>query len=395
MGKLHVNTAIFDMTNTTPEALQKYDHIHVNTALLVVSESSKHLLAKGSISINMAKMVQLEDKCEACTVNGGLTIGPDSAVPSKPTLLTVNGGLTVCPGSRKAVEGYEFILVNGGLTIPYSIPYSNVMVNGGITTYPDDAVLLQDLIINDSFINSVKPGTRYFVKGILKDLECDPSPLYEKKITIQCSNVVVHAEYESALAQIIENRQNWVRIPTGFTYTGSTELDLNTVYQYGKKLYIDGDLHISQENAHVLDSLDAYIVTGYSLIPETLLEKYMEKIIKTGGLLTYKGELWQISESSETLTRELLDDTPDGITIFLKDSELTIAQDISNEEYMNKVHAIHGSDSVITISPQLKTLLRKKVKGKVELNVHDEQQEAKAKSNEVYDTCINTQYYKF
>jgi hypothetical protein len=125
------------MISATADGLQKYDEIHVNTALLIVTQSTKHLLAQGGIHINMAKMIEVEDGVEICTVNGGLTIGPESSVPAKRTLLTVNGGLTIHPGSENVVREYAYIIVNGGLTIAESVPFSNMTVNGGIVKYPD------------------------------------------------------------------------------------------------------------------------------------------------------------------------------------------------------------------------------------------------------------------
>lgn len=400
MGKLQVNTAICDMLKTTLEDLQKYECVNVNTALLLVSKSSKKLLATGLININMAKMIELDDECEVCSINGGLTIGPDSVAPSKLTLLNVNGGLIIYPGSRKAIEGYSHIIVNGGLVLPNSIPMSSITVNGGVTRYPDEAVLLEDLVINDSFINTTKPETLFFVEGSLQDLNCNPAPLLEKKVSIIVSNVVVYEEYEATLSSIVQGRQNWECIPSGFAYIHGVDLDYDVVYQYGKNLYISGDLYVSRENAHVLDSLDTLIVTGQSIIPASSIDKFKERCKKTTSMLTYKGEGWRISENSETLTKELLNDMPDGVTIFLSTSELIIASDISGEDILGKVHAIHGVDSTIAIEQHHKIPLRKKVKGSVILNMHSEQQEEKEIPTEeemlTKENCtqINSAYHK-
>jgi hypothetical protein len=237
--------------------------------------------------------------------------------------------------------------------------------------------------------------------GTLMDLDCDPTPLCENNVSIICSSVIVSEEYEKALASIVENKADWTCVPTDFAYTGSIDLDSNTMYQYGKKLYIDGDFYISHDNVDVLDLLDSLVVTGQAYLPEAAVDMFREKCRKTGSLLTYKGESWRILKNSETLTRELLDDMPDGVTIYLRDSELTIADDITRDDILGRIYTIHGSDSTLTIQEQHKIPLRKKIKGDIIINIPCEQHEAEDKeeenpAEEVQErgTHINTAYYK-
>jgi hypothetical protein len=394
MGKLSVNTAVFDMSGATEEGLKKFDRIRVNTALLLVSGKTKQLLAQGSIHVNMAKMLEVEEGCEVCTVNGGMTLGPDSALPSKPTFLIVNGDLTVNPGSEKVVQGYTSIHVNGGLTSPCSISNVNISTNGNITLYPDEAVLMDNLVVNESFARTAQPGTLFYVKDTLRVLDADPAALLDKKVAIIASYVLVREEYEETLSRVTKDTKNWESIPRGYAYLQTAELDESIVYQHGKKLYVSGNLYINRESLRILESLETLVITGQAFVPETLVDIFKEKCKEMGSLTVYEGELWRIPEGMETLSRELLDDMPDGVSILLENAQLAISPDISNDDLINKVYAIHGMDSILVVEKHQKIPLRKKVKGDIMINVREEQGNMEEAQNDGEDTKINTAYYK-
>lgn len=394
MGKLSVNTAVFDMCGATEEGMNKFSGIHVNTALLLVSKTTKQLLAKGSLHVNMAKMLEVEEGCEVCTVNASMTIGPDSAVPSGTTLLMVNGELTVLPGSEKAVQGYTSIHVNGSLVVPASIPGSRFFVNGQIITYPDGAVLMDSLVLNDSFIRTVQPGTLIFVKDVLRVLDADPDPLQEKKVTIIASRVLVREEFEEVLSPIVKDVKTWETVPVGHTYLQTVQLDDSIVLQYGKKLYISGNLYLDADNASTLEALETLVVTGQAVVPEKLASVFKEKCTRMGSFTMYQGELWRLREQVETLGSELLADMPEGVTVFLENAQLTVSSDLGNEELAGKIHAIHGWDSMLMLEKHQKVLLRKKIRGNIEVIVQEEKRCSEETGGAGEDSHINTAYYK-
>lgn len=398
MGKLSVNAAVCDMTTAAPESLSMYDGISINTSLLIVSKSSKQLLTGNSININMAEMIELEDGCEVCKINGDMSIGPNSSKPLKPVLLFVNGELRVSPGSGDILSAYAQIKVNGDLILPESIPVSNVKVNGNIISYPDDTEIdiMDNLEISDSFIRTAKPETIYYITDALKDLGCDPAPLYENKVSIICSDVVVREKYEKTLSLIVRGRKSWECIPDGFSYIRGIHLDHNTVYQYGTSLYITGDFLVSNENANLLESLDKLHIKGKAIIPEEYVKLFNEKCVKTGSLVAYKGEAWHIVGNNETLNQELLQDMAEGVTIFVSDGILKIAGDVTGEDIRDKMLAIYCDDSIIEVEKHHKMPLRKKVRGSYQITVNGEEEETNGEEPAKEDvTSINTSYYKF
>ena len=142
-----LNCEVCDTRKMKEEDYSHFEKMLINTELLLVNESSKSILNRLPVTINQTNGLALPNDMdmELKTVNGSYEITGNTAVAAH-TLLIVNGSLQIQPGTEEVLAKYENITVNGSVKCPKSLEgyLGKISVNGSVSTYPDDCVLLDE-----------------------------------------------------------------------------------------------------------------------------------------------------------------------------------------------------------------------------------------------------------
>ena len=103
-------------------------------------------------------MIECEEETDVKNINGAYEITADK-MPQKPVILVANGSLKVMPGTEEILKKYKCMIINGSVELPESLKSApdQMVVNGSVSTYPDDHVILDDDFIMDLYFRSA-PG---------------------------------------------------------------------------------------------------------------------------------------------------------------------------------------------------------------------------------------------
>lgn len=424
---LYVNTSILDMVSAKPETTELYDNITGNCSICLTSEKTSKLLSQGNITINAATTIKvdMDDTDKIITLNGFKNITAEFSKPSDPTSLIVNGALLIEDSNKKQLDQYKNVIVNGVIILPYSFDTSNFHVNGTLIPYPDGATLIfQELELTNSFIKSAIPNTTYCVLGIpdninnlgdmsmdkignllknsgVKALEpLDLKLLKDKNIHFDTSWLTTLEENAEALAEIVSGNVCTTIIPAGYKLMPSGILDVLSVAQFGKKIYVDGDLTIYAEDAKALAAVEELYVTGNVHIDDSLINIFLEKHPKYKELLTFSGELIDIKDMEFCVDNKFLKNINTCATLNILNSNVEISPEVSLEIISEKIHKIYLNDSTLTIGLNQQNILRRKIhntNGDVLLREFENTEEIAP--NEPYkkdfiETRVNSSYYK-
>lgn len=424
--RLRVNTGIMDMISTKPEAIEAYDEIRINCGLCLTTAKTRQLLAQGKISINTANIydVGVADEVESVVIAGVKKVTAKFSAPEKPTVLIINGALIIEDSDKKNLDQYVKVVINGVVLHPMSFDTSNFDLNGALIPYPDGATLiLQELELTNSFIKSAVPGTTYFVQGIPSNISgigkgmakgaasvlkntgiravepLDLEALKSKNIRFYTGWVTALEENAEQLMKMVDGCLGNTVIPSGYSIMQGGRLDKLALRRFGKRIYVDGDLEIREEDAEVLAAVEHLVVEGKVRLADSIADIFFEKCTKYGKLTVYQGEWMDISRTEYTLNKELLEESEKGITFNIVDSSVEIAPDVTAELLLEKIHEIFLHHSTLTISLSQQNALRKLVRNN-EGNITIREYESKKQSEpapvkkDYIETKINSSYYK-
>lgn len=308
--KLVINCAACDATEVSEEALAGYSDIQINTGIVAVSDAGAALLAKRHVSMNCASVVKLPDGTDIKVQNGKYTISK-GAVPSKAVCLIINGTLTIEPETEDVIAGYAAIYVNGKLLCPRSMAgaAAGITVNGKTVVYPDGAVIMSELTLDNSF--TLRAGDRlYFVTSriVALDEKLNVEKLISSGARFETKEALISETLVENLAPLFSDSTKLTILPAGTVrIDDDAVLTDRLIRRYGGRLCIDGDLLIEKAPTLKVEYLN---VQGTLIMPEDMDTgdmdmEYDELVLFKGRPITYK--------SNVTIFADMLEG--DGVTV--------------------------------------------------------------------------------
>lgn len=335
-----LNCDVCDARKINEDSLSGYEKIVINADIMLVNDHSREIFNRLPMTCNVDNTVDIEGDVNIITQNGDYEISGDTPVEEN-TFLSVNGFLSIRPGAEAVLKSYTRIFVNGEVSCPESIaPYLNrVSVNGGISSYPDDCVVLKPVFVIDKYfpVRAVQ-GARYYAKDkvILTDPQVDCAALASKGVRFVTERFLVAEEKLAEAVALVSEDVELEVVPQNWSYVGnSVTLDETLLQKYGSRLYIDGDLSLNAESPRFLSRIEELQVRGNVKLLKNQQEEFFKLNAHYGKIQVVKGRRIG-NKASITLDNAMLDASPDGISIG-NCAVLKIKKDVESKRILDLV----------------------------------------------------------
>lgn len=340
--KLIINCGDCDARNVTEETLAAYESIAINAGDLLVTPETRALLNRYGVTMNCGNVLEVDKDVKVTTINGPGQIKSTDIVAEK-TVAIFNGPLEIGPGTQAVLDSYVGITVNGPLTVPESMSgYLNkIKVNGPVVCYPDDAIVLKrNAVIDKLFPLRAKNRLYWSAKRmVMVDPQLDAEKLAAKGAAFSTREVILAESKVESLIELIDEKADIVVVPDGTAVImDDVELSDVTVKKYGTRLYVTGDIKLTEDSENALNQVEYLNVRGDATVPESLRDLLLEKAEIGGDIKNpklRKGRL--ICDKMEfRVTKWMLEQEAQGIC--LEDCmNVTIDKDIPNEMILEKL----------------------------------------------------------
>lgn len=322
MKDLSVNAVVLDLRKLSQETLDAYEKCSMNAAVALITPRVQGLLAEKGVRLNVTSCINEENlSVKVNTLNGKVTLD-DTGVPEGKVVLVlvVNGILTLKPETAAALEHYEKIMVNGKLYCPASLAsaaLSKCSVNGEVSIYPDEAVVLNGVVkLDRSFLFRAQPKL-YWTDWmfVAVDPKLDAEALAAKGARLAAPKAILTESNAETIAPLFTEETELVILPDGTAFLDDDlELSASALRRNGDRLYVMGDVTIPEKAGELLEKIEYLHAEGTIFLPDTLEEavdvipelEYQELRVLHGHTLIGKPMLW--------LGKEMLDLYPDGVT---------------------------------------------------------------------------------
>lgn len=334
--KLLINCASCDARKIREDDYAHYEAININTSALFTSPEAKAVLNRLPVSIDCAKVIELEGDVDLRTVNGRGEIRSEDAVPERKFYMLVNGVLNIGPDTRKQLAQCVGMTINGALKCPESVyaSLSGVMINGSVACYPDGAIVLKRNAVIDGLFALRAKSALYWAERrmIMVDAELDAEALKSKGASFSAKEVIIARSKVEAMLGLIDERAELTIVPDGTAVVlDDITLDAAALHRHGKRLYVIGDVAVP-ENASALDELEYLNIRGDARVPEQHREKFLDKLADISGevkLARPKGASI-VDKPIVKVTKWMLEQQPAGIEV-IDCAVVKIADDIPKE----------------------------------------------------------------
>ena len=171
------------------------------------------------------------------------------------------------------------------------------------------------------------------------------------------------------------------------------------VRRFGKRIFVEGDLQVFAEDADALAAVERLQVNGNVCVADCVADAFFEKCAIYGKVTVYKGEWMDISHTTSTIDKELLEDMDDGVTLNISHSTVEISTDVTAELASEKIHEIILNSSTLILGLDQQKALRRKIRNHdadVVIREYENTVEAEPepKEQEFTETKVNSAYYK-
>lgn len=314
-----LNCDVCDARKINEESLAGYEQIVINTDLLLVDERSRGVLNRLHMVCNADEMLDVEGEVSVVSTNGNYEISGDNVFSEK-TVICVNGNLSVHPGAEKVMENVLKICVNGRARYPESMaPYmGRLVVNGDARCIPDGCIELKSVFVIDRYFPlRARQDGRYYVehKVVLADTDVDVKALADKNVRFVTERFLVREEMIPQAISMFEENVEMDVIPPDFAYVEEgAELNEALLQKYGRKLYIDGDLTITDGSESCFDQVEKLCVNGDVRLLKRQAEAFARVDASYGQLVFVKGK-YVANKPCIVVDEAMLQASPDGVEI--------------------------------------------------------------------------------
>ena len=284
----------------------------------------------------------MEVKCK--TIDSKYEITSDSKV-EEGTFLVVNGPLKIQAGAEDVLKKYTEIIVNGPVECPRSVAayLSKVTVNGPINTYPDGSTVLKSSFeIDKYFPLRAKQDAKYYVKNevIVRDKSVDLQKLVEKNVTFTTKRLIVPECRIEDCIPMFDEQVEFEVIPNEMEMVfGDAKLNEELLTKYGNKLYISGDLKLTEESTEICSQLKKLVVKGKVVLKKEQLEVFEKISAEYDEIEIIKGRQLK-NQVSVQISKKLMDHSPEGISI-KNVANLRIEEDVTVEDILDKLQIVN------------------------------------------------------
>lgn len=318
MMKLMINCGTCDARNVSEETLKAYEQITINCGSVIVTPETKNLLSQYAVNLNCGDMMELEKDVLLSSVNGVAEIKPTDLVVKK-TFLEVNGVLEIDAGTEKVLEQYVGIEVNGTVQYPESMNayLGKLKVNGAISCYPDGAVVLKrNAVIDKTFALRARNKLYWAAKRmVMVDPELDGNALAKKGASFSAKEVILTEDKVESLLDCIDEKADLIIVPQGTrVILDDVELNEGTVKRYGRKLYIVGDVTVTEEAGEILTAMEYMNIRGDVSVHSRWKDLLLEKAEVGGDIRGIKGRCLR-DKPKLRITRGMLEQEPNGLHV--------------------------------------------------------------------------------
>ena len=280
--KLIINCGDCDARNVSEETLAAYESVSINAGDVLVTPETKALLSRYGVTLNSGNVMELDQDVKVTTFNGPAEIKSTDIVGQR-VYATFNGPLEIGPDTQTVLDSYAGIVANGPVTCPESMSGyigSKIRANGPIRLYPDGAIVLKrNAVIDKLFVLRAKPRLYWAAKRmVMVDPQLDAEKLAAKGVTFSSREVIIAESKVEALIGLIDEKADIIVVPDGTAVIqDDVELTDVTVKKYGTKLYITGDLMVTETGEAALSKLEYLNVQGDTTVIAALKDTLLEK----------------------------------------------------------------------------------------------------------------------
>lgn len=337
--KMILNCGACDARNVSEATLAAYESIVINAGDIIVTPESRELLNRYAVTMNCGDVLELEKDVKIRSVNGSAQIKSTDVAPGK-TYLEVNGSLEIAPNTEKVLEQYVGIKVNGSVLYPQSMGgcMGLLSVNGSTVCYPDDAVILKRNAVIDKMFTLRAKDRLYWAarRMIMVDPNLDAGKLAAKGARFSTKEVILAESKTEAMADLIDEKAEIVIVPDGTRVVlDDVELSDGILKQYGRKLYVIGDLRVPQESGDTLAAMEYLNVRGNAAVAAEWKSLLMEKAEISGDVKPLRGRYID-DKMSVRVSKWMLEQEKDGLSIS-DCMKVKIDEDIPSELIMSRL----------------------------------------------------------
>lgn len=345
-----LNCGVCDTRKMKEEDYSSYEKMMINADIVIVNETSKSILNRLALTMNQDKMIEAADDVNISlkTVNGSYEI-TGTTMAEEHTILMINGPLHIHPDTQEILKKYEHIMVNGSVKYPKSLEghLNNLSVNGSISTYPDDCVILDKKFILDKYFPlRAKENAKYYAEKYvaIQDKDVDVLKLLQKNVQFVTKRLIVPESKIEDCVPLFDEQTKFMVVPEGMQLIlGDVTLDEGFLLKNGNKFFVYGNVKLDKNaDAETLcETIESLVVKGTL----TLLKEQEEAFLKASTeynkvnydkLKVIKNTRNMCNMVKAKLDKSLFDNSPEGITVS-NVASVVLAKDITPEMILEKL----------------------------------------------------------
>lgn len=356
--KLVINCVACDMRNMKKELLDTYESITVNAAAIFTNSKVQLMTAPYDVQLNCADVIALEEDVEIITQNGLYHIKKGDRIPERKFYLSVNGKVIIENDTEEILKQCVGISINGKLVCPNSMlaALPHMQINGKTESYPDGAVVVSGVFCPDKVFVLRARKADYFAssKVVLADEGLDVQAIVAKGAHFITPKALIAESLLEDAISLFDDEAKIEVLEQGMNYVDDdTELDLNIIRKYGKKLYVDGDVRI--EDADVLEQIEALHVNGTLRVKEALEDAVLQKgdVLQYEKLIVERGT-WIANKVSLRVDAKLFERNPGEIHIS-DVAKVTILPEVTEEQIAERLKL--SDCALVSCSPKQRSVV--------------------------------------
>ena len=213
-------------------------------------------------------------------------------------------------------------------------------INGKLAVYPDEAVVLKGTVkLDRSFLLRAQARLYWTEKQFVAvDPKLDTAALAAKGVRFAAPKAILLESLAETLAPLFTEETELIVLPEGTAVVDDDfELTPKTFRRYGTKLYVMGDVNISDDAADLLGQLEYLHASGDVSLPAALEDafyaipdvEYQDLQLLTGHVVMNKPLL--------NVKQELLELDPAGVTC-VNCAVVTLDKALTAEDILAKLH---------------------------------------------------------
>lgn len=342
MKKLNVKAVVIDLRHVSEETLASYEHIQIHAALAMTSPKTEALLAKYPVELDVTSVQCYDDDAKVNMVNGKTELTA-SHKPEGKSVLIVNGKANIAADAADTLRAYGKIIVNGKVLCPAGLAglvTEKCTINGKLAVYPDEAVVLKGTVkLDRNFLLRAQARLYWTEKQFVAvDPKLDTAALAAKGVRFAAPKAILLESLAETLAPLFTEETELIVLPEGTAVVDDDfELTPKTFRRYGTKLYVMGDVNISNDAADLLEQVEYLHASGDVSLPAALEDAfyaipdvgYQDLQLLTGHVVMNKPLL--------NVKQELLELDPAGITC-VNCAVVALDKALTAEDILAKLH---------------------------------------------------------